>query len=623
MAHETLNFNTEVSRLLELVARSLYSDRQIFLRELISNASDACERLKFLALTDQKLLGDDTELAVTISLDKRTRSISITDNGIGMNREDLIENLGTIARSGTAVFAEALEKKSDSDNSLIGQFGVGFYSVFMVADHVDVLTRKAGEKTGWRWISEGGEGFSIEEDDSAPLRGTKISLHLREDAREFREPLRVRTIVREYADHIALPIMLDTDEEPEQLNEASAIWTRPTKEINDAQYEEFYRYVSHSFDQPAYTMHFRTEGRLAYTALLFIPAMRPLDIMDPNGRRGVRLYVRRVFITDEYEDLLPSYLRFLRGVVDSEDLPLNISRDTLQDSPLVTRIQRGLVRHVVRTLQKKLQDDPSKYAEFWSNFGAVLKEGIYHDFERREDLLNLAFFHSTSESDSQTTLQQYVDRMQENQEVIYYLSAEELEFARSSPHLESFKAKSIEVLLLTDPIDEFWIQEVKSYSEKDFRSITRGQVNLDNEISDDSDENEKIQIYNEMKELLESINEQLGDSVKDVRVSGRLTDSISCLVADDQDIDVRMAQMLSAHGTLNTELPRILEINPDHAVVKNLINTSKNMAHDHFDAVANLFLDQARIAAGESLPDPAGFASRLAQILEKSLDSNE
>ena len=458
---------------------------------------------------------------------------------------------------------------------------------------------------------------------NAPERGTKISLHLREDAREFREPLRVRTIVREYADHIALPIMLDTDDQPEQLNEASAIWTRPTKEIADSQYEEFYRYVSHSFDQPAYTMHFSTEGRLAYTALLFIPTMRPLDIMDPNGRRGVRLYVRRVFITDEYEDLLPSYLRFLRGVVDSEDLPLNISRDTLQDSPLVARIQRGLVRHVVRTLQRQLQNEPSKYAEFWSNFGAVLKEGIYHDPERRDDLLNLSFFHSTHEPDSQTTLKQYVERMQENQEVIYYLSAEELEFARSSPHLENFKAKAIEVLLLTDPIDEFWIQEIGSFDEKDFRSITRGQVNLNNENSDDSKDNEEIQISDEMKGLLESINNQLGESVKDVRVSGRLTDSISCLVADDLDIDVRLAQMLSAHGSLNAEPPRILEINPDHVVVKNLINTSKSMSQDHFNAVANLFLDQARIAAGESLPDPAGFASRLAQVLEKSLDSNE
>ena len=623
MTQETLNFNAEVSRLLELVARSLYADRQIFLRELISNASDACERLKFLSLTDQKILGEDTELAVTISLDKRTRSISITDNGIGMNREDLIENLGTIARSGTAAFADALEKNSDSDTSLIGQFGVGFYSVFMVADHVEVLTRKAGEKTGWKWISEGGDGFSIEEEDSAPLRGTKISLHLREDAREFREALRVRTIVREYADHIALPIMLDTDEEPEQLNEASAIWTRPAKEIDDSQYEEFYRYVSHSFDHPLYTMHFSTEGRLAYTALLFVPTMRPLDIMDPNGRRGVRLYVRRVFITDEYEDLLPSYLRFLRGVVDSEDLPLNISRDTLQDSPLVARIQRGLVRHVVRTLQRQLQDEPSKYAEFWSNFGAVLKEGIYHDPDRRDDLINLSLFNSTYDSDSQTTLKQYIERMQENQEVIYYLSAEELEFARSSPHLESFRAKSIEVLLLTDAIDDFWVQEVGSYDGKDFRSITRGQVNLNNENSDDSEDNEEIQISEEMKKLLESINNELGDSVKDVRVSGRLTDSISCLVADDLDIDVRFAQMLSAHGSLNAEPPRILEINPEHTVVKNLINISDDMSQDHFNAVANLFLDQARIAAGESLPDPAGFASRLAQVLEKSLDSNK
>ena len=407
MTEETLSFNTEVSRLLELVARSLYSEKQIFLRELISNASDACERLQFLALTEPELVSEDPDYRITISLDRRTRSLSVADNGIGMTRDELVENLGTIARSGTAAFVDQIAATSEGGSGFIGQFGVGFYSGFMVGDQVGVLTRRAGESESWRWSSDGKGEFVVAEDDGAPARGTVVRVHLNEEDREFRDPEEVRRIVREYSDHIAIPIMLETDGEPEQLNEASALWKRPAREIEDAQYAEFYRYVSHSFDEPWLTVHFAAEGRMVYTALLFVPSSRPFDFLRPDSRQGVRLYVRRVFITDEYEELLPTYLRFLRGVVDAEDLPLNISRDTLQHSPTIARIRRALTRRVLRELQRKADDAPEEYAQFWSNFGTVLKEGIYLEEDRKDELIELCRFDSTRDGGGLISLSDY------------------------------------------------------------------------------------------------------------------------------------------------------------------------------------------------------------------------
>ena len=564
------------------------------------------------------MLSDD-DLRVTISLDRRTRSIAVTDNGIGMTREELVENLGTIARSGTAAFADALSAEESTEGGLIGQFGVGFYSVFMVGDRVDVLSRRAGEEEGWRWTSDGQGEFTIAEDDSAPERGTVVSVHLREEDREFRDPERVRTIVREYSDHIALPIMLETDDEPEQLNSASALWTRPQREIDDSQYAEFYRHVARAFDEPWLTAHFKTEGRLSYTGLLFVPSSRPFDLMHADARGGVRLYVRRVFITDEYEELVPRYLRFLRGVVDSEDIPLNISRDTLQHSPVLDRIRRGLTRQVLRALRGKADEAPDEYDVFWENFGAVLKEGIYQDEERKDDLLALARFHSTRDEGGLVSLADYVERMPKGQESIYYLSADELRVARGSPHVESFAARGVEVLLLTDEVDEIWVQALGSYKDHPLQSVTRGALDLSDIAPPDGEPPEPDVDSPAVEALVDLLKSQLGDAVKDVRASGRLTDSAVVLVADEIDLDIRLARMLSDHGGLDALPPRILEVNAGHTLIKRLAELAASGETDILDDIGFLLLDQARIAEGEPATDPAAFTRRMAAVLERSL----
>ena len=615
MTEETLRFDTEVSRLLELVAHSLYSEKQIFLRELISNASDACERLQFLALTEPGLVIDDPDYRITISLDKRTRSLSVADNGIGMSRDELVDNLGTIARSGTAAFVDQFASASEGNSSFIGQFGVGFYSVFMVGDEVSVLTRKAGESQGWSWSSDGKGEFVVAEDDSAPARGTVVRIHLKEEDREFRDPDRIRAIVREYSDHIALPIMLDTGDEPEQLNEASALWKRPAREIEDAQYVEFYRHVSRNFDEPWLTVHFATEGRVTYTALLFVPSTRPFDLLHRDARPGIRLYVQRVFITGEYDELLPPYLRFLRGVVDADDLPLNVSRETLQHSPMLARIRRTLTRRILRDLKRKADDEPEEYSQFWDNFGEVLKEGIYVEQDHREMVVELCRFHSTSDEGDLISLNDYVSRMSEGQEAIYYLSADQLDIARTSPHLESFASQGIEVILLTDPVDEIWVQSLGSHDEKPLRSITQGAIDLGDAGIGEDGASSKTPVSADVESLLVALKESLGDLVKDVRVSGRLTESAVCLVADDMDLDVRLARLLSEHGQVSAIPPRILEVNPEHRLIQKLADGVAGEVDD----VAHLLLDLARIAEGENVQSPAEFSSRFVGVLERSL----
>jgi molecular chaperone HtpG len=490
---ETRAFEAEVSRLLDLVANSLYSEQEIFLRELIANASDACDRLRYLALTDPAVLGDTPDFRIAVRLEPRRRTLVVADNGIGMSHDELVENLGTIARSGTAAFVERLSGENGTDTSLIGQFGVGFYSAFMVADRVDVVTRRAGESVGWRWSSDGKGEYTIDEADDAPVRGTEVRLHLRADRREYMEADRLRAIVRRYSDHIALPIYLEqSDEEPAHLNQASALWARAPREIDDEQYGEFYRHVSHNFDAPWLTVHFKSEGRTEYTCLVFVPGTRPLDIFHPERKHGVRLYVRRVFITDDYAELVPTYLRFLSGVVDSEDLPLNISRETLQHNPLIRRIRDRLTRQVLRGLKRKAEREPESYADFWSNFGAVLKEGLAVDPDRRDELLELCRF-SSSRGEERTSLAEYVERMPEGQDAIYYLSGDQLERLRSSPHLEAFAAKGVEVLLTTDAIDEIWLQGGATFGDGiPFRSVSRGAIDLSAvegaESTDDADD---------------------------------------------------------------------------------------------------------------------------------------
>jgi molecular chaperone HtpG len=618
MTQETRSFQAEVSRLLEIVAHSLYSEKEIFLRELISNASDACDRLRYAALTEPALAEGDTDYRVVLTPDKTARTLTLADNGIGMNRDELIENLGTIARSGTAAFVDQLSGDARKDMSLIGQFGVGFYSAFMVADKVEVLARKAGQAEGWRWVSEGKGEFTIEPLPEA-ARGAAIIVHLREGEDEYLDPVRLRQIVRTYSDHIGLPIVLKEGGKEETINTASALWTRPRSEITDEQYKEFYHHVGHSFDDPWLTLHTKAEGVIEYTNLLFVPSTKPFDLFDPERKSRVKLYVRRVFITDEGTNLLPAYLRFLRGIVDSEDLPLNVSREMLQSNPTVARIRQQLTRRVLTEISKKATEAPEEYAKFWDNFGAVLKEGLYEDRDQRETLLELARFRSTTR-DGLVSLDDYVAGMRPGQEAIFTITGDNLDVVKRSPQLEGFRARGVEVLLLTDPIDEFWVPAIGSYKEKPFKSATRGGVDLEKIAAPEEQPQEKPAPPAKLASLIAIFKLALGDAVKDVRGSERLTDSAVCLVADEGDMDMHFERLLKQHRQLDTTAKRILELNPRHKLIERLAATvGETGASDQLAEFAWLLLDQARIVEGEQLPDPPAFARRLAQLLERGL----
>ncbi len=628
MTEERLSFQAEVSRLLDIVAHSLYSEKEVFLRELVSNASDACDRLRYAALTQPELSADDPNLKVRLIVDKEARTLTVADNGIGMNREDLVENLGTIARSGTAAFMRSLKesaKEGDArkDVNLIGQFGVGFYSAFMVADRVEVLTRKAGETQGWRWLSDGKGEFTISDVADLP-RGTQITLHLREGDDEYLEEHRLSGIVRKYSDHIAIPILFGEGEDAKSLNSASALWMRSKNEITAEQYKEFYHHVGHAFDEPWLTLHWRAEGAIEYTNLLFVPSSKPFDLFDPKRAHRVKLYVKRVFITDSAEGLLPPYLRFLRGVVDSEDLPLNISREMLQHNPMLAKIRAGLTRRVLSELGKKARDTEKteEYATFWENFGAVLKEGLYDDYEHRDELLKLMRFRSTA-GDGLVSLEEYLGRMKEGQEAIFTISGDDIETLKRSPQLEGFKAKGVEVLLLTDPVDEFWVPSVGSFQDKPFKSVTRGGADLGKIQGGEEKPAEEKASEGELTDLLVLLKLTLQDAVKDVRPSERLTDSAVCLVADENDMDMHLERLLKQHKQLGMDAPaakRILEVNPAHPLIKRLAERAKaSGAATSLDDAAWLLLDQARIVEGEALPDPAAFARRLASAMEKGL----
>jgi molecular chaperone HtpG len=619
MTQETRSFQAEVSRLLEIVAHSLYSEKEIFLRELISNASDACDRLRYAALTEPALAEGDAEYRVVLTPDKKARTLTIADNGVGMNRDELIENLGTIARSGTAAFMSQLSGDSRKDMSLIGQFGVGFYSAFMVAERVEVRSRKAGETEGWRWVSDGKGEFTIEPLADA-ARGAAIVVHLREGEDEYLDPMRLRRIVHTYSDHIGLPIVLNDSGKEETINTASALWTRPRNEITAEQYKEFYHHVGHSFDDPWLTLHNKAEGVLEYTNLLFVPSTKPFDLFDPERKSRVKLYVRRVFITDEGTELLPAYLRFLRGVVDSEDLPLNISREMLQSNPMVARIRQQLTRRVLSELGKKATEAPDEYAKFWDNFGAVLKEGLYEDREQRDTLLELARFRSTAR-DGLVSLDEYVEKMRPGQEAIYTITGDSLDVVKRSPQLEGFRARGVEVLLLTDPIDEFWMPAIGTYKEKPFKSATRGGVDLVKIVPPEELPKEvPAPPPAKLASLIAIFKLALGDAVKDVRSSDRLTDSAVCLVADEGDMDMHLERLLKQHRQLDTAAKRILELNPSHKLIERLAaSVGEHGASDQLSEFAWLLLDQARIVEGEQLPDPPAFARRLAELLERGL----
>jgi len=613
---ETRAFQAEVAKLLDIVVHSLYSNREIFLRELISNASDACDKLRYAALTEPKLLEDGgADFAIHVAVDKTGKTLTIRDNGIGMSRDELIANLGTIAKSGTAEFIKTVgaEKKS-KDVNLIGQFGVGFYSAFMVADKVEVISKKAGEPQGWIWTSAGKGEFTIAEHDAT--RGTKIVLHIKSDAEEFLESHRLRQVVKTYSDHVALPVILEAapgeaDAKDETLNSASALWMRAKSEITSDQYKEFYHSIAHAFDEPWHTLHYRAEGAIEYTALLFLPSQKPFDLFHPDRKNQVRLYVNRVFISDQLDGLLPRYLRFVRGVVDSSDLPLNISREMLQNNPMLRKIQSGIVKRLLKDLKDRASDAQA-YEKFWSAFGPVFKEGLYEDYERREDLLDLARF--TSTTGEMVGLADYVGRMKEGQDAIYYITGDNAKVLRASPQLEGFAAKGIEVLLLSDPIDEFWVPSVNAYQKKSFKSVAEAGTDLSNVKGAEGAPNDTPAA--DVSDVIAKLKTALGDAVADVRASVRLTDSPVCLVSDTGGMSLHLARMLKQHGEgEDLGIRKIMEVNPKHTLIRRLEGLDGDILND----AAHLLLDQARIVEGEAVPDPAAFARRLSKIMEKGL----
>ncbi len=616
---ESLQFQTEVKQLLHLMIHSLYSNKEIFLRELISNASDACEKLRFEALKDNSLLEPGTHLHVRISVDKDSRTVTISDNGVGMSRDDVINNIGTIAKSGTREFLSRLSGDEARDSALIGQFGVGFYSAFIVADRVTLTTRRAGSEAqaGIRWESTGDGTFTLESVDNA-AQGTSVTLYLKEGEDEFLDNWRLRGIVRRYSDHIQLPILMarepeeGTPVEDDTLNQANALWARPKGEITGEQYEEFYKHVGHDFEAPLAWTHARVEGKQEYTALLYVPAHAPFDLLDPEPRHGLKLYVRRVFIMEDTRKLLPQYLRFVRGVIDSADLPLNVSREILQESRDMEAIRSGCTRRVLTLLEDLAQNQLEKYATFWKEFGKVFKEGAGEETGQKEKWAQLLRFSSThNDSEDQTvSLKEYIGRMKEGQQTIYYVTADSHVAASNSPHLEVFRSKDIEVLLLSDRVDEWVVSNLHEFEGKKLQSVARGDLDL----SALGIEAPKVETQDAemLKPLLEGMKTALGDRVKDVRTSHRLTESPACLVTEDGALSGHMERMLKAAGQNVPHSRPILEINPEHRLILRLKMETDNTRLADW---SQLLFDQSLLAEGGQLEDPAGFVRRLNQLM--------
>ena len=621
---ETLGFQAEVKQLLHLMIHSLYGNKEIFLRELVSNASDAADKLRFEALSDNGLYGGEPELKIRVSFDKQARTLTVSDNGVGMSRDEVVQNIGTIAKSGTREFFQSLTGDRAKDARLIGQFGVGFYSSFIVADRVTLLTRRAGlaADQGVRWESDGGGEFTVEAAEKAG-RGTDVILHLREGEDELLSDRKLKEIIRRYSDHIAIPIVMkkvkwDRDkslevatDEDETINQASALWARPKSEVSEEQYQEFYRHVAHDPDAPLAWTHNRVEGRQEYTQLLYVPARAPFDLWDRQQRRGLKLYVRRVFIMDDAEQLLPAYLRFVRGVVDSNDLPLNISREILQESRDIEAIRAGCTKRVLSLLEELAESSKDKYAGFWKEFGRVLKEGVGEDFANRERIAKLLRFSSThTDGEEQgVSLADYVSRMKEGQDRIYYATAETFLAARNSPHLEIFRARGIEVLLLSERVDEWLVANLPEYEGKALASVARGELDLSRLQSDEEKKHEAEQA-GAHRALVAKLKDALGDRVKDVRVSARLTESPSCLVAGEHDMGGNLARILKSVGQNAPQAKPILEINPAHPMVKRLAGEKTRFAD-----WSNLLFDQALLAEGGQLDDPAGFVRRMNELM--------
>ena len=614
---ETLGFQTEVRQLLDLMIHSLYSNKEIFLRELISNASDAADKLRFEALKDDALYEDDAELKIRVEYNKDQKTISIIDNGIGMSREDVIEHLGTIAKSGTRQFFESLTGDASKDSQLIGQFGVGFYSSFIVANKVEVISRRAGlsRSEGVRWISDGKGDYTVENVDR-PKRGTKVVLYLRDDATEFLDGFRLRQVIKKYSDHISLPIIMPAEGKDEKgedtVNSATALWIRNKKDIKQEEYNEFYKHVGHDFEDPLTFIHHKVEGKLEYTSLLFIPSRAPFDLWDRQHRHGVKLYVKRVFIMDDAEQLIPSYLRFVRGVVDSDDLPLNISREILQHNKTIDSIRGGCTRRILNLLSDLAKNDKEKYDKFWKEFGRVLKEGVIEETDKQEDLAKLFRFSTTYDDveEQGISLEEYVARMQENQKAIYYVTAESFSTAKNSPHLEIFRKKGIEVLLLSDPIDEWVTTHLNEFAGKPLQSVTKGELDLGEDLSSE-DKDKTEQVEKDFKELIDRIKKILDEKVKDVRITNRLTSSPACLVTDESDMGRHLEQILKASGQQIPGSKPILEINPEHMLFDRL---KQEKDEKRFADWSHILFDQALLSEGGQLEDPAGFVHRLNEI---------
>lgn len=630
---ETLGFQTEVRQLLHLMIHSLYSNKEIFLRELISNASDACDKLRFEAVSDAALYEDSPELGITVEYDKDAGTVTVSDNGIGMSREEVVEHLGTIAKSGTGEFLARLSGDERKDASLIGQFGVGFYSSFIVAERVELLTRRAGLEAaeGVRWSSTGEGEFSVESAE-CPARGTTVVLHLREDSKEFADAYRLRNLIRRYSDHIGFPVRMRQESPPdadsaeeandsdkptdavtyETVNAARALWTRARTDITDEEYKEFYKHISHDFQDPLLWSHNKVEGKREYTSLLYLPARAPYDLWNREAPRGLKLYVQRVFIMDDADQFLPLYLRFVRGIVDSGDLSLNVSRELLQQDAHVEAIRTALTKRVLDMIGGLAKDDPEKYQGFWNEFGKVLKEGPAEDVANKEKIAPLLRFASTHTNDAaqNTSLQDYLSRMQDGQDKIYYITADSHSAAKSSPHLEVFRKKGIEVLLLSDPIDEWVTSHLREFEGKTLVDVGRGELDVAGIGDDDAPSTEDLNETN--KALLERISAALGDEVKEVRATSRLTESPACLVIDEYDMGKQMRRVLEASGQALPEAKPILEINPEHALIKRLDTEADQQ---RFADLASVVFDQAALAEGRQPLDPGLFVQRLNRLL--------
>ena len=608
---EKLTFQAEVSKLLDLVANSLYSEREIFLRELISNAADACEKLRYEALSKKNILGKHNNLIINIRISKKKKIIEIEDNGIGMTRQDLIDNLGTIARSGTGKFIEAMKSKNSDDISAIGQFGVGFYSSYMVANTVEVHSKNAEVKDSFLWSSNGKDNYSIEPLEKK-LRGTLVRLNIKKDADEFLDSFRLSSIITKYSNYIPFPIYLkdlDSKEEEKKVNEGDPLWLKDKKEIKPEDYKQFYNNISFNFDNPLKTIHFNAEGVINYKALLYLPTNQPMDLFQQDRKNKIKLYVQKVFITDDCEEIIPNWLRFVPGVVDSQDISLNISREMLQNNPVISKIKTGITNKILNELKTLSNKESGTYLKFWNNFGAVIKEGLYEFNDHHEKILPLLRF-QTSESNDLISLEDYLTKMKPDQKEIYYFANNDKEHIKNSPQLEAFTANNISVLFMTDAVDEFWLQNIKNFKDKDFRSITKGKVDISN-LKKDKKYLNKDKKNNKINDLINVIKNELKEKISDVVISDRLTKSPILIVAEESSMDINMEKLMKMHNKSAPDSKKILEINADHPMI---IKISESLSKNDHSKISNLLLDQANILDGNTLSNPSGYIESLTEL---------